>query len=184
LSSSHFIMSAPTLVSSSSLSPVIRVNRRACRFGRYKTLRRPHPRSLTFNYSHPPLSAPPIESCRSGAQMGSHDWPFLGCIARDGESNPNITLSPILLSHLLISFSPFCNLSPCPLCVNRGLLCSYPLLLRFYVSLSLFTPDRTVLALLSPLLSPTASPSSDGSKTLRRGSPANSRGEWLGSRGP
>jgi hypothetical protein len=119
----------------------------------------------------------------NGAQMSSHDRPFLGCIARDGESNPNITLSPILLSRLLISFSPFCNLSPCPLCVNRGLLCSYPLLLRFYVSLSLFTPNRTVLALLSPLLSPTASPSSGGSKTLRRGLPANNRGEWLGSGG-
>jgi hypothetical protein len=45
--------------------------------------------------------------------------PFLGCTAHDGESTLNTTLSLISLSHLLVSFSPFCNLSPCPLYVDR-----------------------------------------------------------------
>jgi hypothetical protein len=149
-----------------SASPVIRVNRLTCHFKQYRTPRRPHASWVSHHppqvnvltlahLAHPP-SLPAVCSTNRVMSCGSivRSWParpkcapmtvlFLGGAAHDGEPTLNITLSLLSLSHLLVSFSPFCNLSPCPLCVDRGRFSSHPLLFRFYVSLLLSTAART-----------------------------------------
>jgi hypothetical protein len=129
---------------------------------------------------HPHLPSPTTPSARPIKSLARVHLGLVASTAqmdsRDGKSTLNITLTLALLFHFLVSFSPFCSLSPRLLSLDRVRFSFHLLLLRSYVLLLYFTPARAVLAFLSPLPSLFPSPPSNMSKTQRQGLPANSKG--------
>src|SRR5271170_2873459 len=129
LTTRHFSGPASTVIAGCLSPPRLQVNRRACRFGRYKNPRSPHspprasrgtahPCSTTLTRHCPPRSARPIDFAYAGpfltpGQRGRNGLPWWCCFWVATHTKVDwLYLQPLsALPHLPVFFSPSQSLS-------------------------------------------------------------------------